>query len=185
MNDATDNNGTFDYMWSHAMISDETYQGLMKYCTTPNFNRTKCNLMQFAVDEEVGAIDFYNIYGPVCSHSRTNVSKKTKCAQDYDPCELSYVRNYLNLPQVQEVLHANGTNIPYAWDACRLDLNSCIFEPLCTYKPCRCYNVCVDNFLDIIMSVKWFISTGRIARPACFRYIKASFLLVSEYLYTG
>lgn len=167
------------------MISDETYQGLMKYCTTPNFNRTKCNLMQFAVDEEVGAIDFYNIYGPVCSHSRTNVSKKTKCAQDYDPCELSYVRNYLNLPQVQEVLHANGTNIPYAWDACRLDLNSCIFEPLCTYKPCRCYNVCVDNFLDIIMSVKWFISTGRIARPACFRYIKASFLLVSEYLYTG
>ncbi|KAL8156256.1 putative serine carboxypeptidase-like 23 [Apium graveolens] len=118
MNDATDNNGTFDYMWSHAMISDETYQGLMKYCTNPNFNRTKCNLIQFAVDTEVGEIDFYNIYGPVCNHSRTNVSKKTKCGQDYDPCELSYVRNYLNLPQVQESLHANGTNIPYAWDAC-------------------------------------------------------------------
>lgn len=118
MNDATDNNGTFDYMWSHAMISDETYQGLMEYCTSPNFNRTKCDLVQFAVDEEVGKIDFYNIYGPVCSHSRTNVSKKTKCAQDYDPCELSYVRNYLNLPQVQEILHANGTKIPYAWDAC-------------------------------------------------------------------
>lgn len=123
MNDATDNNGTFDYMWSHAMISDETYQGLLKFCTSPNFNRTKCDLVQFAVDEEVGTIDFYNIYGPVCSHS--NASKKAKCAQDYDPCELSYVRNYLNLPRVQEILHANGTNIPYAWDACRLDLNSC------------------------------------------------------------
>ncbi|KAL1801886.1 hypothetical protein ACET3Z_030533 [Daucus carota] len=116
MNDATDNNGTFDYMWSHAMISDETYQGLLKFCTSPNFNRTKCDLVQFAVDEEVGTIDFYNIYGPVCSHS--NASKKAKCAQDYDPCELSYVRNYLNLPRVQEILHANGTNIPYAWDAC-------------------------------------------------------------------
>lgn len=170
------------------MISDETYQGLMKYCTTPNFNRTKCNLIQFAVDQEVGDIDFYNIYGPVCSHSRTNVSKKTKCGQDYDPCELSYVRKYLNLPQVQEILHANGTNIPYAWDACRLNLNSCIFGP-CVPISCadnKAITTCVSIiFLIVFMSVKWFMVTGRTAHLACFRYIKASFLLVSEYLYTG
>lgn len=121
MNDATDNKGSFDYMWSHAMISDETYQGLMQYCTTPNFNRIKCDVIQYAVDNEVGNIDFYNIYGPVCSHS-SNASRKSKCSGGYDPCEISYVRNYLNLPEVQKYLHANRTKLPYAWDSCRFNL---------------------------------------------------------------
>lgn len=118
MNDATDNNGTFDYMWSHALISDETYRGLLQYCTSPNFDRIKCNAIQYKVDKEAGDIDFYNIYGPICSHS-SNATRKNKHAGGYDPCEVSYTRNYLNLPQVQESLHANGTKLPYDWDACR------------------------------------------------------------------
>ncbi|WOG84650.1 hypothetical protein DCAR_0103834 [Daucus carota subsp. sativus] len=122
MNDATDNKGTFDYMWSHAMISDETYRGLQQYCTSPHYNRSKCNTLQFKVDDEAGNIDFYNIYGPVCSHS-SNASRKTKHNGVYDPCELSYARNYLNLPQVQQTLHANTTKLPYTWDACSAMIN--------------------------------------------------------------
>lgn len=117
MNDATDNKGTFDYMWSHALISDETYGGLLQYCTSPNFDRIKCNAINYKVDKEAGDIDFYNIYGPVCSHP-SNATRKNKHAGGYDPCEVSYTRNYLNLPHVQESLHANGTKLPYDWDAC-------------------------------------------------------------------
>lgn len=85
------------------------------------YNRLKCNAIQSKVDREAGNIDFYNIYGPVCSHS-SNASRKTKHTCVYDPCELSYARNYLNLPRVQEALHANITNLPYSWDACRFNL---------------------------------------------------------------
>ena len=127
MNDATDNKGTFDYMWSHAMISDETYRGLQQYCTSPHYNRSKCNTLQFKVDEEAGNIDFYNIYGPVCSHS-SNASRKTKHNGVYDPCELSYARDYLNLSQVQQTLHANTKKLPYTWDACKFHLNLTIYS---------------------------------------------------------
>lgn len=31
MNDEMDNKGRNDYVWTHALISDETYNGLQKY----------------------------------------------------------------------------------------------------------------------------------------------------------
>lgn len=101
MNDAIDNKGTFNYMWSHAIISDEIYRGLKRYCTSPYYNRLKCNAIQSKVDRKAGNIDFYNIYGPVCSHY-SNASRKSKHTCVYDPCELSYARNYLNLPKYRK-----------------------------------------------------------------------------------
>ncbi|KAG6436925.1 hypothetical protein SASPL_101831 [Salvia splendens] len=40
-----------------------------------------------------------------------------------DPCTDDYVEAYLNRPQVQKALHANLTNIPYAWQLCRYALD--------------------------------------------------------------
>ncbi|CAK9172923.1 unnamed protein product [Ilex paraguariensis] len=73
MNDDTDLKGSNDYLWSHALISDETYQGLVEHCK--NYSSPKCDDYQDRVEKECGKIDFSNIYGPLCS---SNSSTKTK-----------------------------------------------------------------------------------------------------------
>lgn len=66
-----DNLGTVTYWWSHAMISDQTYRQLMSTC---DFHRQKesdeCeSVYSYAMDQEFGNIDQYNIYAPPCNNS--------------------------------------------------------------------------------------------------------------------
>ncbi|XP_028051597.1 putative serine carboxypeptidase-like 23 [Camellia sinensis] len=69
MNDRTDDIGTLDYAWSHSLISDETYRGLLNHCImTPNDTK-KCNDFIAREAKEIGYIDYYNIYGPTCLDS--------------------------------------------------------------------------------------------------------------------
>ncbi|XP_027112450.1 putative serine carboxypeptidase-like 23 [Coffea eugenioides] len=113
MNEVTDVRGTYDFLWSHALISDETYQRLRENCMV----ETKtCQEFEDAGKMEFGAIDPSNIYGPSCSHSDS--PWRTKLLVGYFPCEGDYVVNYLNLPHVQEALHANQTKLPYSWQLC-------------------------------------------------------------------
>ena len=75
-----DNLGTVNYWWSHAMISDKTYRRLMSTC---DFQRQKesneCeSLYYYAMDQEFGNIDQYNIYAPPCSvNSSRSTSRHT------------------------------------------------------------------------------------------------------------
>lgn len=66
-----DNLGTVTYWWSHAMISDRTYKQLIHTC---DFRKQKesneCeSLYSYAMDQEFGNIDQYNIYAPPCNNS--------------------------------------------------------------------------------------------------------------------
>lgn len=66
-----DNLGTVTYWWSHAMISDRTYRQLINTC---DFRQQKesdeCeSLYSYAMDQEFGNIDQYNIYAPPCNSS--------------------------------------------------------------------------------------------------------------------
>lgn len=75
-----DNLGTVNYWWSHAMISDKTYRQLMSTC---DFLRQKesneCeSLYYYAMDQEFGNIDQYNIYAPPCNHSDGTVTGATR-----------------------------------------------------------------------------------------------------------
>lgn len=123
MNDVTDEKGQLDYLWSHALISDETHLGIQQHCKTQTDETKICEQFQSTAQTEFGNIDPYNIYGPICplddddsssssSSSRRRIFKKN----GYDPCEQHYVRHYLNLPQVQKSLHAN---LPNRWESCR------------------------------------------------------------------
>nr|GMC93998.1 putative serine carboxypeptidase-like 23 [Ipomoea batatas] len=114
MNDDTDVRGGYDYLWSHALISDETHRGLIEHCVV-NFS-IKCEHFERAAGMEIGSIDFYNIYGPLCLDSES--SRKVKRRLGFDPCEEDYVYSYLNLPKVQKALHANNTKLPYTWEVC-------------------------------------------------------------------
>ncbi|KAL2537521.1 Serine carboxypeptidase-like 40 [Forsythia ovata] len=117
MNDATDTKGFVDFLWSHALISDETYQGLPGHCKPGS---SKCGSLSAA---EIGDLDFYNIYAPLCSSS-FKLSNTTRKHVGYDPCEKEYVYSYLNLHQVQKALHANRTKLSYNWKLCSVVINS-------------------------------------------------------------
>ncbi|KAI8554442.1 hypothetical protein RHMOL_Rhmol05G0099200 [Rhododendron molle] len=119
MNDPTDEKGSIDYLWNHALISDETYRGLLDHCWKSK-NTKICEDYEGRVEMEVGNIDFYNIYSAVCSHNSSNSSARKKAIGfgGYDPCEGDYVHMYLNLPQVQHAFHANITKLSYTWELC-------------------------------------------------------------------
>ncbi|KAF7127964.1 hypothetical protein RHSIM_Rhsim11G0168300 [Rhododendron simsii] len=119
----TDRRGRYDYAWSHALISDETHQELIEHCLSSN--SPKCNETRGRVGDEIGNIDLFNIYTPRCMNSNQS-RKQPKCHEGFDPCEGNYVRTYLNLPQVQEALHANRTKLPYAWEACSGDMDAVV-----------------------------------------------------------
>ncbi|KAL5739206.1 hypothetical protein ACOSP7_028127 [Xanthoceras sorbifolium] len=132
-----DNLGTVTYWWSHAMISDKTYQQLINTC---DFRRQKesdeCeSLYTYAMDQEFGNIDQYNIYAPPCNNSDgSSFTRRTirlphrshrifRQISGYDPCTEKYAETYYNRPDVQKALHANKTRIPYKWTACSEVLN--------------------------------------------------------------
>ncbi|KAI4352466.1 hypothetical protein L6164_006716 [Bauhinia variegata] len=135
-----DNLGTVTYWWSHAMISDQTYRQLINTC---DFHRQKesdeCeSLYSYAMDQEFGNIDQYNIYAPPCNVKSDGGSGATRHAMrlphrphhpifrkmaGYDPCTEKYAEIYYNRPDVQKALHANKTGIPYKWTACSEILN--------------------------------------------------------------
>jgi serine carboxypeptidase-like clade 2 len=116
MNSDTDTIGQFTYPWTHALISDQIYEGLMGNCTASNVDLNLCYGWINQMDVEMGNINPYSIYSPLCS---TNSSKQEEGEiPGYDPCSEDYVFTYLNWPDVQKALHANVTNLNYSWTAC-------------------------------------------------------------------
>ncbi|XP_057436106.1 serine carboxypeptidase-like 25 isoform X2 [Lotus japonicus] len=134
-----DNLGTVTYWWSHAMISDQTYHQLISTCDFRHQKESdECeSLYSYAMDQEFGNIDQYNIYAPPCNKSDGSsaaTSSRTirlphrphlafRKYSGYDPCTEKYAEIYYNRPDVQKALHANKTGIPYKWTACSEVLN--------------------------------------------------------------
>ncbi|KAL6140473.1 hypothetical protein ACLB2K_058774 [Fragaria x ananassa] len=105
--------GQYDYLWSHALNSDETMAGINKYCDFVALNITSsCEKYMSQSDNEVGNIDSYNIYAPLCGTESPAPSASS--VYEFDPCSDDYVNTYLNLPEVQAALHARPTR----WSAC-------------------------------------------------------------------
>ncbi|KAE9458530.1 hypothetical protein C3L33_09575, partial [Rhododendron williamsianum] len=70
VDDTTTLQGTFDYYWTHALNSDETHAGITKNCDFVNGNLTSlCIQYLNQGDEELGNIDYYDIYAPLCNSS--------------------------------------------------------------------------------------------------------------------
>ncbi|GMH07358.1 hypothetical protein Nepgr_009198 [Nepenthes gracilis] len=113
LNYPTDNQGTYDHLWTHALISDETHEQILKYCDFYSENPSiECINFEDETDVEVGNIDYYDIYAPLCLKPAPNGSIGS--VDNYDPCSDNYVTAYLNLERVQEALHAKPTN----WSVC-------------------------------------------------------------------
>ncbi|XP_043707225.1 serine carboxypeptidase-like 25 [Telopea speciosissima] len=127
-----DNIGTIDYWWSHAMISDETRTKMLNKCDfSQQYNFSKeCESIGNIANNEMGNINYYNIYVPKCDKSyRIGATRRNLLSlhqpfsifrrlSGYDPCREQYAEIYYNRPDVQQALHANTTKIPYNWTPC-------------------------------------------------------------------
>lgn len=105
--------GIYDYLWTHALNSDETNAGINKYCdyVTGRFSYL-CNKYRRKGSQEAGNIDIYNIYAPLCH--RSTPKSIPGSVKEFDPCSGDYVYSYLNLAKVQQALHAINTS----WSPC-------------------------------------------------------------------
>ncbi|GFZ02649.1 serine carboxypeptidase-like 39 [Actinidia rufa] len=82
INDNTDRVGRYDYLASHAIISDKTLYQIKKYCNvginaTPRWSSDECMAIAKEAREDLENIDIYNIYAPLC-HNATLTQKPKK-----------------------------------------------------------------------------------------------------------
>ncbi|KAJ0976942.1 hypothetical protein J5N97_012416 [Dioscorea zingiberensis] len=127
---------TFEFFWSHGMISDEIGLAIMKECDFKDYvpggnnNMSKsCNDATQAAYTVVGDyINEYDVILDVCYPSIVEQELRlkklaTKISLGVDVC-MSFERHYyFNLPEVQHALHANRTNLTYEWSMCSGILN--------------------------------------------------------------
>ncbi|KAH9321476.1 hypothetical protein KI387_016115, partial [Taxus chinensis] len=116
----TDGRGYIDYMWSHSLISDETYEGVLKNCDFVSLDGTgntpKCNIFYDQADVESGNIDPYNIYAALCTedHSNSTMGMQGNGLNGViDPCSDTYITSYLNTLEVQKALHVHHDYITF------------------------------------------------------------------------
>ncbi|KAF9587701.1 hypothetical protein IFM89_004678, partial [Coptis chinensis] len=113
INDYENRIGMLDYLWTHALNSNETNMAIHKYCV-PNFKSSQCFNAISQSGAKSGRFDIYNIYAPLCHEDEINNSS-TGSIHNFDMCTDIYIDAYLNLPEVQKAFHANLTK----WYNCR------------------------------------------------------------------
>ncbi|KAL6216545.1 hypothetical protein ACLB2K_009768 [Fragaria x ananassa] len=108
--------GIVDYLWTHALSSDETNAGIHKYCDFTSENSSDlCDNYVHQLYKEKGQIDIYNIYAPLCLEDGSKTTPgSVGSVFEFDPCSDEYVEAYLNLAEVQAALHVKPTQ----WTAC-------------------------------------------------------------------
>ncbi|KAL6650046.1 hypothetical protein ACP70R_014270 [Stipagrostis hirtigluma subsp. patula] len=138
---------SFDYYWSHAMISGKAYRTIQDNCDfNGTYTRNCQNAMKLATQEK-GNVDDYDIYAPTCKDA-SNPSSSSDSMVFGDPCTNHYVSSYLNRPEVQRALHANTTGLSYPWMDCSKKDSEHVFD---NWK---------DSPETMLPSIKKLISSG-------------------------
>ncbi|XVF39127.1 hypothetical protein PTKIN_Ptkin01aG0010600 [Pterospermum kingtungense] len=122
---------TYEFFWSHGMISDEIGLTIMNDCDfsdyvfeSPHNVSESCNQAIADANSIVGDyIDSYDVLVDVCYPSIVEQELRlrkmaTKISVGVDVCMTYERRFYFNLPEVQMALHANRTKLPYPWSMC-------------------------------------------------------------------
>ncbi|KAK3025249.1 hypothetical protein RJ639_044597 [Escallonia herrerae] len=76
IDDETTTMGKVDYYWSHALISDELYRGIISNCNYSSPSEI-CRAYFGQLRITLGNIYRYDIYAPLCSSSSASISVST------------------------------------------------------------------------------------------------------------
>lgn len=116
--------GTFQYWWTHGLISDSTYRMLRVTCDFGSSQHPSVECMRALkiAEMEQGNIDPYSIFTRPCN-STESLKHNLRghypwMSRAYDPCTERYSEVYFNHPEVQRAFHANVTGISYPWQTC-------------------------------------------------------------------
>ncbi|XP_051120178.1 serine carboxypeptidase-like 27 [Andrographis paniculata] len=116
--------GTFEYWWSHGLISDSTYKLLRTTCNSGSsvHPSNDCVKSLELANREMGNIDPYSVYTAPCN-STSSLRRGLRgrypwMSRAYDPCTERYSKIFFNLPDVQKAMHANTTRLTYQWQTC-------------------------------------------------------------------
>jgi len=129
-----DNYGAVTFWWTHAIISDETYSGIVANCNFSDVGPLSvgdsCDNFVNRAQSEMGNINIYDIYVNVCTQNFNVVEQLALAGSPvhkfmaksvkqhwppYHPCTETFLATYLNRPEVQKAIHAN---ITYKWNQC-------------------------------------------------------------------
>ncbi|CAL4895584.1 unnamed protein product [Urochloa decumbens] len=112
-NDYYDSKGLAEYAWSHAVVPDEVYNRIKKYCDFKNSNWSDdCNAAMDIIYSQYREIDIYNIYAPKCLLNQTSASSTTQAFFENG-------QDYFNKQEVQKAFHADVSGLlPGKWHVC-------------------------------------------------------------------
>ncbi|WJX40342.1 Serine carboxypeptidase-like 42 [Trifolium repens] len=126
-----DAQATYEYFWSHGMISDEIDLTIKNVCDFDDYTDFGSHNVSKSCDKALNEtakivseyINNYDVILDVCypaiAEQQIILRKMaTKISLSVDVCMEFEREFYLNLPEVQKALHANRTNLPYAWSMC-------------------------------------------------------------------
>ncbi|XP_047051665.1 serine carboxypeptidase 1-like [Lolium rigidum] len=120
LDDYKNEKGELEFLWSHGVISDEGWAGILANCTFSPSDDWPCTVA--ALKPQKGHFDHYNIYAPLClQEPLTGTFYSSSYLAGYDPCADHYVEAYMNIPKVQEALHTRANT---SWSGCSGDMDS-------------------------------------------------------------
>ncbi|XP_021744589.1 serine carboxypeptidase-like 45 [Chenopodium quinoa] len=129
-----DFNSIGEYLWSHGLISDATYDLSEKICNYSQIRRqdpkgnysASCKLVNSQINSEIGKfINSYDVTLDVCLHSvsqQAHVLNQMMDEEKIDVCLDDEITLYLNRKDVQKAMHANLIGVTQ-WATCSNVLN--------------------------------------------------------------
>ncbi|CAH8294303.1 unnamed protein product [Eruca vesicaria subsp. sativa] len=127
---------TYEFFWSHGMISVELGLTIMNQCNFEDYTFSSSHNISKPCEDamsEAGTIitqyvNYYDVLLDICYPTFVEQELRlkkmsTKMSVGVDVCMSYEEQLYLTLPEVQQALHANRTNLPYSWSMCSGLLN--------------------------------------------------------------
>nr|GLL31875.1 serine carboxypeptidase II-2-like [Ipomoea trifida] len=133
VDDHHDQVGIAQFMWTLGLISDQSYEMLNLYCANDSYlnSSEECDNAHSVAAEEIGDIDYYSVFTPVCTTASTTLAarnwltqrwlRKSRSSRKYDPCTEKYAISYFNQLSVQKALHVRGA--PINWETCNNEVH--------------------------------------------------------------
>ncbi|XP_031099443.1 serine carboxypeptidase II-2-like [Ipomoea triloba] len=133
VDDHHDQVGISQFMWTLGLISDQSYEMLNLYCANDSYLNAseECDNAHSVAAEEIGDIDYYSVFTPVCTTAATTLAgrnwltqrwlRKSRSSRKYDPCTEKYAISYFNQLSVQKALHVRGA--PINWETCNNEVH--------------------------------------------------------------